>query len=68
MATTESEGFSANIAQEETVQAINNLANATMTDRETMANLTAMITNLTTQLAETNTKLSEALQTISNLQ
>ena len=68
METTKSADFPANLIQEETAQTINNLENATMADRETMANLTAMITNLTTQLAETNAKLGEALQSTANLQ
>ena len=49
-------------------EAINNLANATVADRETMANLTSTISTLTKQLAETNAKLSQALQLTSSLQ
>ena len=45
-----------------------NLANATVADRQTMANLTATINRLTKSLATTNTRLSQALQLTAQLQ
>jgi hypothetical protein len=63
--TTTSAGFhSANSAmalQTETVDAIANLATATAADRASIATLTTTISNLTAELAETNTKLIKAL-------
>ena len=58
--TSHTSGFHANsadIIQQETVTAISNLANATLTDRETMDAMQATITTLNTQLAEANNLL-----------
>ena len=66
--TTKTAGYTGNNAmQGDPLQALNNLANATAADRETMANLTSTINSLTLQLAETNTKLNDALAEIQAL-
>ena len=65
MDTTRSAGFANNA---ETAQALNNLANAAVADREAMANMTATINSLTQQLAETNAKLSQSLSLTTSLQ
>ena len=65
MDTTKIAGYANNA---ETVQALNNLANATIVDRESMANMTATINFLTKQLAETNAKLTQSMQLTSKLQ
>ena len=65
MDTTRSAGFANNA---ETAQALNNLANAAVADREAMAHMTATINSLTQQLAETNAKLSQALSLTTSLQ
>ena len=68
-ATAKSAGYSGNNAiQEDHVQALTNLANATVADRETMANLTATINSLSLQLSQTNAKLNDALATTARLQ
>ena len=60
--TTRDAGFQANSAiQQETANAIANLANATLADRETMTAMQTNIGTLTLQLAEANAKLVEAL-------
>ena len=60
--TAQSAGYHvANAVQEHTVQALNNLANATMTDKETMDNLADTITSLNQQLVTTNAKLSQVM-------
>ena len=51
-ATTRTSGYTGNSAmQGDSFQVLNNLANATIADRETMANLTATINSLTLQLS-----------------
>ena len=71
--TTRSAGFHANNVQEmeglqqETATAIANLANATLADRSTMTSMQATIATLTTQLADVNHKLVEALNSNSTL-
>ena len=68
-ATARTSGYTGNSAmQRDPFQALNNLANATVADRETMANLTATINVLTMQLSQTNTKLNEALVSTASLQ
>ena len=52
----------------ETAQALNNLANATIADRESMANMTATINSLTQRLAETNAKLNQVINLNTKLQ
>ena len=67
-ATTTTAGYAANNIQESTAQAIQNMANATMADRDTMSNLTATINTLTQQLAQTNLRLNESLALTAKLQ
>ena len=55
-------------AAKDPTQALTNLANATVADRQTMANLTATINEFTQSLATTNTRLSQHLQLTSQLQ
>jgi len=61
--TDHSTGFQANTTklQQSTVDAIANLTNVTMTDRESMAALTQNINYLTVKLANSNTKLVQVL-------
>ena len=68
--TTRGAGFHANSVQDlqqETATAIANLANATLADRTTMTSMQATITTLTSQLAEANSKLVEALNVTTTL-
>ena len=68
-ATTSAAGYhSANAVQENTVTALNNLANATIADRQTMTNLTATISVLTQELAATNMKMAEAITRATKLE
>ena len=65
-ATARTAGFQANNANldsihQDTVVAIENLANATLADRESIATLTTTIGKLTVDLAETNARLAKAL-------
>ena len=53
--------------QRDTVTAIDNLANATIADRESMSALTLIVSNKTITLAEANEKLVSALAQITIL-
>ena len=48
------------MVEQETINAIENLANATMSDRNAMAEFTATVSRLTIELADDNTKLIAA--------
>ena len=61
-------GYAGNAMESQTASALNNLANAAVADRETMANLTSTINCLTQQLAETNNKLAQAVSLTTSLQ
>ena len=67
--TARSAGFQTNNANTifQTVTAINNLANATLADRESMAALTLTVSTQTVALAEANLKLVSALAKITAL-
>jgi hypothetical protein len=54
-------------SQQETIDAIANLATATAADRTAVANLTTTVTDLTTALGKSNTKLVTALERITVL-
>ena len=56
------------VSQQHTAEALQNLANATIADKNTITTLTNSINSLTSQLASTNAKLSEALQLTTKLQ
>ena len=65
-ATIRTTGFQSNFLQQDTiyqdtVTSIENLVNARVTDRKTIAQLTKTISNLTVDRAEANTKLVKAL-------
>jgi hypothetical protein len=53
--------------QQETIDAIANLATATAADRTAVANLTTTVSDLTTALAKSNSKLVSALERITAL-
>ena len=63
--TAQGSGYQSNntteVFQQETINAIENLANATMADRKAMAELTATISRLIVELADANTKLVKML-------
>jgi hypothetical protein len=54
-------------SQQETIDAIANLATATAADRTAVANLTTTVADLTTALGKSNTKLVTALERITTL-
>ena len=68
--TAQAAGYQANSAEtiRQTAAAIENLANATLADRESMAALTLTVSTQTTALAEANTKLVTALAKITMLE
>ena len=53
--------------QQETATAVENLANATLADRETMTAMQANIYIITIQLSEANAKLVDALYVCTTL-
>ena len=67
--TAQATGFQVNntAVQRDTVTAINNLANATIADRESMSALTITVSNKTVTLAEANEKIVSALAQITIL-
>ena len=65
--TAKSTGYAANVTNT-TASALNNLANAAVADRETMANLTATIHTLSQQLSDTNAKLNQEIERTNKLQ
>ena len=59
--------FTPTNSQQETIEAIANLATATAADRTAVANLTTTVTDLTTALGKSNSKLVAALERITVL-
>ena len=49
------------------IHALENLATATQSDRDTVANMSKTIADLTLQLGQANTKLAEAQSSIATL-
>jgi hypothetical protein len=67
--TTQTGGFTANnVLTSDPMQALNNLANAAVADKETMASLTATISSLSQQLATANAKLTQERHFTASLQ
>ena len=57
----------AQVLQQETPEAISILANATLADRQTMAEIEATITTLTTQLSEANKVIMDNVAVIGQM-
>ena len=61
-------GYNANIMQTDTAEAITNLANVTLTDKQALTELTSTVSRLSKDLADTNAQLMKALAEINTLQ